>query len=145
VNLDVQTGVAERTMVFGSMRWVDWSEFQLSPATFSGLTAAPLASYPKDIVTYTLGVGHQVTDKLSVVGALSYEDEGNRLGSALGPVNGFTNLTVAAIHETERHRISLGVSHFWLRDADPQAGGSTVGAFRDNRLVAVELKVGFKF
>lgn len=145
LNLDIQSGIAERTLVFGSIRWVDWSAFNLSPATFTAATGEALASYPSDIVTYTLGVGHQVTDSLSLAAAVAYEDERNRAGSPLGPVNGYTSLSVAAIHETERHRLSVGIGHYWLRDADPQAGGAPLGTFRDNRLTAIEVKFGFKF
>ncbi len=39
VTLDAQTGVAEGTLVFGSIRWVDWSEFTIAPPLYSDTTA----------------------------------------------------------------------------------------------------------
>ena len=144
LNLDFQTGVAEDTLLFGSVRWVDWSSFSLSPAEFSGIAGEPLADYPHDIITYSLGVGRQLTDTLFLAAFVNYEDERNRNGSALGPVNGYTSISLAAIHETDKMRLSLGLAYYWLRDADPQSGDETVGSFCNDRLMAVELKVGFK-
>ena len=36
VQLDFQTGVAPKTLVFGYIRWVDWSEFSVEPAGLRG-------------------------------------------------------------------------------------------------------------
>ena len=68
VTLDFQTGVAPKTLVFGSIRWVDWSEFAISPPLYEPATAAllgeprPLVDYADDWWTYNLGVGRQLTD-----------------------------------------------------------------------------------
>jgi hypothetical protein len=41
------------------VRWVDWSETEIvSPGYF----ANPVVDYDGDYVTYTLGVGRQLTD-----------------------------------------------------------------------------------
>ena len=32
VNLEFQSGIAEDTLLFGSVRWVEWSEFAITPA-----------------------------------------------------------------------------------------------------------------
>ena len=34
VKLDFQTGVAPKTLVFGSIRWVDWADFEIAPPLF---------------------------------------------------------------------------------------------------------------
>ena len=45
VSLDFQTGVAPKTLVFGSIRWVDWSEFRIDPPLYEqavvGLIGTP--------------------------------------------------------------------------------------------------------
>ncbi|MGI9394875.1 MAG: outer membrane protein transport protein, partial [Boseongicola sp.] len=38
INLDLQTGIAEGTLLFGGVRWVDWSDFDISPADYIVLT-----------------------------------------------------------------------------------------------------------
>ena len=40
VQLDFQTGVAPKTLVFGYVRWVDWTEFDVTPPLFGQTTAA---------------------------------------------------------------------------------------------------------
>jgi long-chain fatty acid transport protein len=34
VNLEFQTGIAQDTLLFGSIRWVDWSAFQIAPTGY---------------------------------------------------------------------------------------------------------------
>ena len=41
VQLDFQTGVAPKTLVFGYVRWVDWSEFSISPARLRAADRRP--------------------------------------------------------------------------------------------------------
>lgn len=145
VNLDFQTGIAENTLLFGLVRWVDWSAFELSPSTFSELTGEPLAGYPNDISTYMLGVAYQLTPELTLASTLAFEDERNRYGSALGPVNGFTSFGLGSVYNSGPIRLSASAGYYQLRDTDPVSADTVTGQFRDNSLTAVELKMGYKF
>ena len=51
VNLDFQTGIAKDTLLFGQIRWVDWSNtpIDIPPA----VDPAPLLSYADDRISYT--------------------------------------------------------------------------------------------
>ena len=76
VQLDFQTGVAPKTLVFGYVRWVDWSRVLDQPADLRGGRSQrllgeprPLVDYADDWWTYNLGVGRQLTDALA--GSLS--------------------------------------------------------------------------
>jgi long-subunit fatty acid transport protein len=145
VNLDFQTGIAENTLLFGLVRWVDWSVFEISPSTFSQFTGEPLADYPHDINTYMLGVAYQLNTAFTLASTLAFEDERNRYGSALGPVNGYTSLALASIYNTGPFRLSLSAAYYQLRDTDPMSGGTVTGQFRDSKLTAAELKIGYRF
>lgn len=67
MTLEAQTGVAANTLVFGSIRWVDWSEFTIEPEMYAQITAGilgeprALVDYPEDWWTYNLGVARQFT------------------------------------------------------------------------------------
>jgi long-chain fatty acid transport protein len=65
VNLEFQSGVAADTLVFGSVRWVDWSSFVISPPSYVAAVGAPLVAYENDWWTYTLGVGRRFTEQWS--------------------------------------------------------------------------------
>ena len=57
VNLDFQTGIAADTLLFGGIRWVNWTDFEISPAFYSSPAAVgqPFLSYDD-----TYGRGAQV-------------------------------------------------------------------------------------
>lgn len=67
LELKLQSGVAPGWLVFGSVKWTDWSVWQRvdirSQAT-NGLVTW-LDNYFRDGWTVNLGVGHQFTDKLA--------------------------------------------------------------------------------
>ena len=91
VQLDFQTGVAPKTLVFGYIRWVDWSEFAISPPLYeqaiTGLigTPRPLVDYADDWWTYNLGLGRQLTDQLAGSLSLTYEPSVGGIMTSLGP------------------------------------------------------------
>lgn len=86
VTLDFQTGVNPKTLVFGSIRWVNWSEFEMAPATYP---ANPLVGYESDVVTYSLGVGRKLTENLSGALTVGYEASLGDIPSALAPTDGY--------------------------------------------------------
>ncbi len=56
VQLDFQTGVAPKTLVFGYVRWVDWSEFNISPPVYEDADrGAPRRSRGRWSTTPTTG------------------------------------------------------------------------------------------
>jgi long-subunit fatty acid transport protein len=65
VNLDFQTGISARTLVYGSVRWVDWDGWTVAPAGLLAATGLPLISFESDAWTYRLGIGRQLTDAFS--------------------------------------------------------------------------------
>lgn len=64
LNLDLQSGVAKDTLVFGGIRWVDWSAFRLDPGFIVAQTGSGLIDL-EDTTTWTLGVGHRFTPQWS--------------------------------------------------------------------------------
>ena len=68
VNLEFQSGVAKDTLVFGSIRWVDWSNYVIDPTYYT--PPSPLVSYDSDTVTYTLGVGRRFNEHWEGAGGM---------------------------------------------------------------------------
>ncbi len=73
VNLEFQSGVAENTLVFGSIRWVDWSDFSIVPPSYQQATGRPLVDYESDWWTYTLGAGYRFNEAFSGSVSVAYE------------------------------------------------------------------------
>lgn len=143
INLDFQTGVAADTLVFGQIRWVKWSEFQLNPAWFTPLGGGLLEV--DDTTTYTLGVGRKFNETWSGAFSLTYEDAGNRNVSPLAPTTGRMGATLAAIYSRDNMKITTGLNYTRLGDATAAPGGTPRADFQGANALGIGVKVGFAF
>lgn len=147
VNLDFQTGVAKDTLVFGNIRWVDWTQFTIEPAFFTSATGGASLVNLEDTVTYTLGVGRRFNETWSGSFSLTYEPETDRLVSPLSPYDGRFGTTVGVVYNMDNMKVTGGVNYSWLGDADPETGTPDVAraSMRDNTSVGVGVKIGWSF
>lgn len=146
VNLEFQTGVAANTLLFGGVRWVDWSDFKLDPSLFAQLTGgSALLSYVEDVTTYTIGMGHRINDTWSVAATLAYEENTGNLFTNLGPADGQTSLGLAAIYRTGKYEITTGVRYIRIGDTTTAAFGNPAAEFDDNDALAFGVKVAYRF
>jgi len=138
VMLEAQSGIAANTLLFGSVRWVDWSEFDIIPPLLGGNA---LVDYEHDTTTYTLGLGRRLNENWSGAVSLVHEKE---VGNAtdLSPVDGRTGIGLGVTWENERFEVTGGVQYSRLADTDTPALGA---AFRDNKTLAAGLRLGFRF
>jgi long-subunit fatty acid transport protein len=140
VNLDFQTGIAPGTLLMASARWVNWSNFDITP---TGLGGASLVEYDSDTTTYSLGVGRQLTDKLSGSVTLGYEAGDGTLSGNLGPTDGFRSITLGLKYQvSEGTAISGGVRRVWLGDATTSTVG---GEFTNNTATGFGVKLTHSF
>ena len=67
LELNVQTGINPSTLVFGSIRWTDWSVIERIDLndTISGNPFTDFEGFFRDGYTVTLGVGRKITEDLS--------------------------------------------------------------------------------
>lgn len=146
VNLDFQTGIAPDTLLFGTIRWVEWSEFRIDPELFLAVTGVGLVEL-YDTTTFTLGLGHQVTDRFAASVAASYEASGDGVVSPLSPHSGFFALALGAAYDFGRFEVSGGVRHAWLGDTEPSTGTPPVvrAVFDNNSATTVALRVAYTF
>lgn len=142
VNLDFQTGIAEGTLLFGSVRWVDWSSFAFSPTNYP---LNPLASFGSDSISGELGIGRQFTDKLSASVTLGYEPATGGVFSDLGPTDGYWSIGAGAKYAiADGFELSGGVRYVNIGDAN---GGLLTGGapFSDNSALAVGMQLTTRF
>lgn len=146
VNLDFQSGVAENTLVYGQIRWVDWSEFVLEPAGFVGAVGSGLIDLD-DSTTFTLGVARRFNETWAGTISVNYEDGGDPLVSPLAPTNGRTGVTLGLVYSQNNMRISGGINYTWIGDAMPETGtpDTARASMEDNTSVGVGVKVAYTF
>lgn len=147
LNLEFQTGVAENTLLFGGVRWVDWSDFDLSPQAYSsaGFVGQPLLSYVDDVTTYTLGVGRRLSETWAVSGSISYEENTGNLFTNLGPNDGATSIGLAAVYTQGKVSVTTGIRYAWIGDTTTAVQGSPAAEFNDNDAIALGVKIGYNF
>lgn len=72
VELKAQTGIAEGWMVFGSAKWTDWSTLDRLDLTLGGQPFSNIYNW-RDGWTFTAGVGHEFTDRITGALTLGYD------------------------------------------------------------------------
>jgi len=141
VNLDFQTGVAANTLVFGQIRWVDWSGSTINiPPAIAGALGGPLLTYAEDRISYTLGVGRKFNDTWSGAVTLGYEPSAGGIFSPLSPNDGYRSIGLGVTYTLDNMKISGGVRYVEVGDAL-----TALGPFNDNTAVGVGVKVGWTF
>ncbi|MDP3263199.1 MAG: hypothetical protein U1E06_21975 [Tabrizicola sp.] len=143
VNLEFQTGIAKDTLLFGSIRWVDWSVFDISPPIYTSPPGSgPLVAYPKDRVTYNLGIGRRFNETWSGAVLVGYEPSDGELSGNLGPTDGYKSIGLAATYSLANMKITGGVRYVDVGDTTTNILG---GNFTDNSGVGLGVKVGYTF
>lgn len=150
ITLDFQSGVAKNTLVFGSIRWREWSAFNITPKGYFASQQESLVDYADDTVTYNIGVGRKFNDTWSGALTLGHEKSNGGFAGNLGPTDGYTSIGLAAVYTQGAMKITGGVSYAWIGNAETEApnpfpNGLTLANFDDNHVMGVGIKVGFTF
>ena len=115
LELNVQSGVAPGTLVFGSVKWTDWSVIQRIDLfdEFSGSSGVPFTDFEgffRDGYTVTLGVGRAFNEELAGSLSLTYDR---------GVGTGFDVLS-------DTYTVAGGVAYDLNEIANIRAGGAVI-------------------
>lgn len=147
LTLDLQTGLNEKTILFGSIRGVAWGNFEVRPPLFADTTGNSLVFFPSNTITYRLGLGRKITDDLSIFGDVSYEPKSGDPFNNLTPRDGFYSFGAGATYTIDRVSLTVGARYVALGDADtivstPAAEIVPAGQFSDNSAILVGARIG---
>ncbi|MFW1929543.1 OmpP1/FadL family transporter [Acinetobacter baumannii] len=171
INLDFQTGVNQSTLAFINLRWVNWKKFNIRPTQFGAITQAitaeltegayeqgfDLDSHQKDQLYAAIGLGHQVSEKLSIGSEVSWDSGTGNPASSLNPTKGAWGLGLGLQYNpAPNYFIATGIKYFWLGDAVAQDGtyhlpidgikqNAEQADFKNNSSIAYGLKFGYRF
>ena len=141
INIEFQSGVAPNTLAFGSVRWVDWSEFAVSPPIFSAGVGVPLVEYTDDWLTYTLGVGRKLNENWAFAILFAYTPDTGQELTTLGPIDGRFRVGIAPCFTLGNMKVTAGVSYITLGDAENFASTQ----FDDGDAIATGVRIGWNF
>ncbi|MEX3015259.1 OmpP1/FadL family transporter [Gymnodinialimonas hymeniacidonis] len=144
VHLEAQSGIAEDTLLFGSVRWTDYGGFAITPNRYP-TPSGNLVDYDDDVFTFALGVGRRINDEFSVSGTVGYETERGGFSGNLGPTDGVFSLGLGGEYTMGQISLAGGIQYSWIGNADTQLGGGATSTFSDNSALGVGLRVGYSF
>lgn len=140
LNLEFQTGVAADTLLFGSVRYVEWDGFNL---TTPG--AGQYVNFDKDTTTYALGLGRRFDETWSGAVTLGFESEGDFLSNtALAPTTGSQSIGLAATYTQGNTTLTTGVTYAKLGEREFDLSGNTI-SFTDGEAIGVGVRLGINF
>jgi long-chain fatty acid transport protein len=143
VLVEAQSGIAEGTLLFGSVRWTDWEGFQIRPNRYP---AGSLVSYTDDVWTWNIGLGRRVSEDLALSATLGYEAEQDGFSGNLGPTDGRLSIGLGAEYTVGAMSIAGGVQYSMIGDAQTAGAGNTLLAnFNNNDALAVGIRIGYQF
>ncbi|MBX3596168.1 MAG: outer membrane protein transport protein [Rhizobiaceae bacterium] len=129
VEVKLQSGIAPGWLAFGSVKWTDWSattELDVR-AQGSGIPITTDLFYWKDGWTVTGGIGHQFTENVSGLVALTY-DQGVSTGYDLSS-DTYTISAGAAFKDKIGGELRLGAGLSYLASAEETKYGPNPDAF----------------
>jgi long-subunit fatty acid transport protein len=153
INLEFQSGVAANTLVFGSVRYAKWTQFDYAPPVHAsdvpnGLGRGSLQSYDNDTYAFALGVGRKFSDTWSGAVTVGYEKAEGGFSADLGPTDGNKSIGLGATYSIDNMEITGGGRYIMLGDAtteNPTSPGDDGSKFANNSAIALGLKIAYKF
>lgn len=136
INLDFQTGIAKDTLLFGSIRWAEWTT-----TTLVDPVAGALVSHSNDPITYTLGVGRRFSDTWSGAVTLGHEKRQGGRSTDLAPTDGNNSIGLGLTYTMDNIRVTGGVRYVKIGDAITKNNA----VFNDNSATAIGLKISYNF
>lgn len=139
LHLEFQTGIAQDTLLFGSVKWREWTAFNISPPEYP---ANPLADGKSDVLTYSLGLGRRFNENWSGAVILGYEkSEGVNVGN-LAPTDGYKSVALAATYKVDNIEITGAITYFDIGDATTT---SIFSDFSGNDAIGAGIRLGVTF
>ena len=146
LTLNFQSGVAENTMLFGSIHKAAWSKSQIKAATDNYYSS--ITSNFSDTTETTIGIARKVSDTTALIASYSSEGGGGKTSTSLFTMsNGRQGISLAARYTVDNLTITGGYSYINVGDVtvSSAASGATQATYKNNTVSALGLKLGVSF
>ena len=146
LTLNFQSGVAENTLLFGSIHKAAWSKSQIKAATDNYYSS--ITSSFSDTTETTIGVARKVSDTTALIASYSSEGGGGKTSTSLFTMsNGRQGISLAARYTMDNLTITGGYSYINVGDVtvSSAASGATQATYKNNTVSALGLKLGVSF
>ena len=147
LNLEFETGIAENTLLFGSILRQKWSTAQIVSA---GSAASAITTSFEDSNKYNLGIGRKISDNLSISVSYTTEDGAGEYSDSLFTVsNGSNTVTLAGKYTRDNYSVTAGISKVEIGGvtitSDGTASGSQYAKYGKNSALGIGIKIAYNF
>jgi long-chain fatty acid transport protein len=147
LTLNMQSGIAEDTLLFGSVHKADWKTAQISiPANAGNGPVPATGSDFSNTTAYSLGLGRKLNDNLSVSASYSMEEGSGATGtSPFTLTDGNQSLGLGVRYTRDNMTISGGYSYAKVGDVKVTHSTGLTADYKDNKVTGFGIKLGFSF
>lgn len=166
VNLDIQTGLTPKNVLYSNLRWVNWKDFEIQPHQFGAVVDLVEQQYPDlfkpfNLIDYNndqwsakLGLAHAFTDQWVSLTDLSWDSGSGNPASTLNPSDGFYGFGLGALYKFHKQGfVAYGLKYFKFNKAEvkkldtsnPITQNGTLSAVSNNNAFVHGIKIGYHF
>lgn len=152
ITLNFQSGIAEDTLLFGSIHQADWDNAQINIPVNTTTSAPTIGSSFSSKTAYSVGLGRKISDDLSLIASYSTEDGGGSTSTdPFTLTDGYQTLGFAARYTRDNMTFTAGYGYTKVGDVlvsyatGVPALGTLTADYKDNDISAIGVKIGFSF
>ncbi|MCH2093810.1 MAG: outer membrane protein transport protein [Rhodobacteraceae bacterium] len=115
--LDFQTGIAQNTLLFGQVKWTEWSKWEVRTPEYETITGGAVTGFDNDTITWQVGVGRRFSEAVSGFAQVTYEKANGGEASRLSPTDGSLSLGIGAQYTNANVKLRGGLQYVKIGDA----------------------------
>ncbi|MBX2858666.1 MAG: hypothetical protein KTR17_08390 [Cellvibrionaceae bacterium] len=145
IRLDFQTPVSRSTLLFGGIRWSNWSDTDIWPGQDIDEGELSLVDFSDTAVaTYSLGATQLITDSFALTGTIGYEEDNNNEVNFLNVLGGFVTYGVAATYIADNYKSTVALTYTPLDDKTGDFFGADL-SYESNEIWALGFQLNYTF
>lgn len=145
INLAFQSGINEKTLVFGSIHWAEWTKTEIVPTVYTQVTnGQKLVKHDDDTTTYKLGLARRLNENVALAVIFATEEATDKVSTNLSPTDGYKSVTFAGTFSEGNSKVTAGISFIDVGDTFTEVG-DLESDFSSNSALGFGVTYGYTF
>lgn len=165
VNIDLQTGLTPKNVIYGSLRWINWQKFKVQPPEFNSLvqliamipeyqdiSGTQMIGYKNDQWSGKLGLAHQWQEGWLNAFEIIWDSGVDNSASTLNPSDGYYGIGLANLYQLN-NKIDLTTAVYYLDFKKPKSSSNnsslqnftSLSHVENNSAWLLALRLGYHF
>ena len=166
INIDFRSALNTNNLLYSSLRWVNWKNFEIQPTQFDAILNTVVEQYPDlvqhfNLIDYQddqwsakLGIAHRFTEQWVMSTDASWDSGTGNPAGTLNPSDGYYAFALGVMYYPRpKSFIATGVKYFKLQKADVMNQSTLItgnqntnlNTVNNNDAIAYGLRIGHFF